>query len=195
MPVFLGEETHRHDYDEVAAPVLDKVLSVNSTSVNGAPTFNQPTVTTDGADDAIVFGNPIFDATADFTFYLMFKILEATDGVSVLIHDYIDSGSFVQLGWDDLNKVNSFRFFGGSSSLAQVNLNIGRLPLVTEKFVSMFTWTVATKTMAVNIASDHPTDPISMNGSDTSTGFPKNNCIICAVCSNCRLIKRRRTID
>ena len=172
MTSILGSESHLYLFNESSGAILDKVGSADSTSIGGAPVYNGNSVSVDGIDDFFGWSdaNKPFDASADFTHYLKFKILEATSGVVIrLFGGEVDNTSPVGQ-WNDLTSSDLIQALGrGQGNGGTVSLNIGKNPDSTEIFTYAYSYKVSTKTMTLAIQSD---DGVVANGSNVGTQAP-----------------------
>lgn len=131
MTSILGTELHRYDMDELSGRMIDRVGSFNSNDFGGATAGDGEKRTTDGVDDREGWDTPNvpFDNSADNSWYIVMKTLEALNGVSfeMMAQGLPPSAANrgIEIIWNDTGLSNTVRF-STNQSTDRVDLAIGR---------------------------------------------------------------------
>lgn len=175
MGSFLGSLTSNWPMDEASGHLIDSIGSFDSATILGAPTYNEPTVTIDGVDDAFfwpfgVSSAQFIDVTQDFSLFLYWEVDNQYPGVQRLFFRPENFNATRQgplFAWLDntSQKVITARSHNGAGT-AQVNMTLPRLLNVGEQAVLIMSYEVSSKTVNAVFQTDQGID---LNGSAVGT--------------------------
>ena len=163
MASFYSSLTHRYDMDEASGQLIDKVGSKDSTTILGAATYNEPSISLDSIDDAFHFStaNNPFIMSGDFSGGIVAE-LQTIENTILATLDL--AGNFFQLFAAD--SVDWLQLNMGTGPDAN-NLVVGRDLALSEKFAWMFSFDFSTGELHCVAKSDHPTLPLDLSGTIT----------------------------
>lgn len=170
----LGDLDHRYNFDEASGQLIDVIGAKDSTGVQGAPTYNQPTISCDTVDDAFnwnVANNPI-QIGADLAVFQAVK----PDEVGVVSLEWLTNDgptNFFQFFHDE--SAGNYRlrtFIGPNAGLTGPAVTASR-PLAVGEFVFIgVAINVTTKEARLVVKSDHPTTPLDLTNTITLPNLP-----------------------